>query len=158
VFLDEEDPIMTHWKNAGRSTVSTFIIVDRAQDVIDFAQKVFGAKLLRPALCYSDGSVWNAELDIGGSTLMLADLPDGMPKQAAILYVYVEDADATYKRALAAGAEEFMPVEDQFFGDRAGGVKDAQGNTWWIATHRRDMTDAEIEAAARIEEKRRAAE
>jgi PhnB protein len=89
---------------------------------------------------------------------MLADLPDGVPKQAAILYVYVEDADATYKRALAAGAEEFMPVEDQFFGDRAGGVKDAQGNTWWIATHRRDMTDAEIEAAARIEEKRRAAE
>lgn len=145
---------MTNWKTPGRSTVSTFIIVDKADEVIEFAEKVFNAKLLRKPLRNNNGSLWNAELDIGGSTILLSD-GQGMMTQTAFLYVFVEDADAAYKLALENGATEFMPIADQFYGDRAGGVKDRQGNTWWIATHRKDMSDGEIEAAARIEEKKR---
>ena len=77
--------------------------------------------------------------------LMLAGArPPEWPAQSASFYLYVADCDATYKKAIAAGATSIMEPADQFYGDRHGGVKDASGNSWWIATHIEDVSDEEM--------------
>ena len=91
---------MADWRAPGRSTVSTFLIVHDARAVMAFAETVFGARPVRPALERADGRVWNAELDIGGSTLMIGEDADARP---SFLYIHVPDCDATYARALEAG-------------------------------------------------------
>jgi len=72
-------------------------------------------------------------------------------RTTSMVYVYVPDTDAAYARALAAGATAVRPPADEFYGDRSGGVKDAWGNQWWMATHREELTSEEIarRAAAR---------
>ncbi len=148
------DVKLQSWRASGRSVVSTFIVVPDAMRVVDFAKSVFDARELREPLFHADGSLWNVELDIGGSTVMLGDAQDGMHRPA-FLYVHVEDCDATYAKALAAGAKPIMEPRDQFYGDRDGGVEDAAGNLWWIATHIEDLPSAEIERRAREVEKER---
>ena len=64
-------------------------------------------------------------------------------------YVYVEDCDAAYQQALAAGGTSLSEPEDQFYGDRHGGVTDSQGNNWWIATHIEDVSEADLERRAK---------
>lgn len=145
---------MAHWQAPGRSTVAPFLIAKNPDAVITFAVQVFGAELSRPVLRKSDGSLWNAELRIGDSTILLGAGGEGF-SQPGFVHVYVPDADEAHARALEAGATTMMPVEDQFYGDRAGGVTDPQGNLWWIATHQRHLDDDALEAAARQEETRR---
>ena len=70
---------------------------------------------------------------------------------AAGLYLYVEDADRLYQRALAAGATSLMEPMDAFWGDRMGGIKDSSGNCWWIATHVEDVSQEEIAKRAQAE-------
>jgi len=144
---------MAHWQAPGRSTVAPFLIVNDPEAVIAFAVQVFGAELPQAVLRRGDGSLWNAELRIGDSTIMLSG-GQGM-NATGFIHIYVPDADECYARALEAGAKPMMPVEDQFYGDRAGGVTDSQGNMWWIATHKQTLSEAELEAAARAEEARR---
>jgi PhnB protein len=67
---------------------------------------------------------------------------------ACAIYLYVKDADATYKRALQAGATSLMEPADQFYGDRSAGVKDPVGNYWWIATHKEDLSSEELRKRA----------
>lgn len=142
------------WKAEKRSIVSSFIIVPDALRVVDFAKTVFGAVPLRQPLFREDGSLWNVELDIGGSTVMIGEATDESFERPAFLYVQVEDCDAVFERALAAGAETIMTPEDRFYGDRDGGVQDPAGNWWWIATHKEDLSADEIERRARAEEAR----
>jgi PhnB protein len=61
-----------------------------------------------------------------------------------MLHLYVQDADAMFNQAVAAGAEVVRPMADQFYGDRSGGVKDAFGNTWWVSTHVEDVSPEEM--------------
>lgn len=147
-------PYLQSWRASGRSTVSTFVVVPQAMRVVEFAQAVFDARLIRELLFHSDGSLWNAELDIGGSTILIGDATGDMSRPA-FLYVHVEDCDATYRKALEAGAKPIMAPQDQFYGDRDGGVEDVAGNWWWIATHKDDLSSAEIERRARELEKER---
>jgi uncharacterized glyoxalase superfamily protein PhnB len=142
------------WRAPERSVVSTFVVVSQAMRVVDFAQAVFDARMVREPLFHSDGSLWNAELDIGGSTILIGEAPRGK-ERPAFLYVHVADCDATYEKALKAGAKAITPPRDQFYGDRDGGVEDVAGDWWWIATHRADLPAAEIERRGREEEKRR---
>jgi PhnB protein len=81
-----------------------------------------------------DGKITHADLKIFDSHVMLADEMEGHKAVPVMLYLYVADADATFKSALNAGATEVRPLENQFYGDRAGCVKDPCGNMWWIAT------------------------
>ena len=141
------------WRASGHSMVSAYLVVSDPMRVVDFAKTVFDAQVREP-LFYSDGSLWNVELDIGGSTIMLGEARDGMHRPG-FLYVHVEDCDATFERAIAAGAKPIMQPQDQFYGDRDGGVEDMAGNWWWIATHREDLSAAEIERRAREVEKTR---
>ena len=147
------------WQPKGRSAVSPYLAVRDAHLVLDFAKAVFDAEEITQPLWFEDGRLWNAEISIGDSSLMLAEAPagDGTAMPAAV-YVYVEDPDAVFARAIGAGAEEVMPVEDQFYGDRAGGVRDLAGNVWWIATHRETLNHPDLVARAREVEHRRAQE
>lgn len=114
----------------GYQTVMPYLILSRADTFISFARKVFDAEELA-VYRNDDGSVMHAEIQIGGSTIMIGESSDQWPVQNAGLYINVENADAHFERALAHGAKIVMPLEDKDYG-RSGGVKDPSGNTWWI--------------------------
>lgn len=122
------------YKPIDYSTVSPYLIVDGASATIEFLIQVFGAVELR-RFPGDAGRILHAEVRIDDSVLMLADpAPPAWPSIPSYVHVYVQDVDATYRKALAAGATSVqVPVqkEDE---DKRGGVKDAGGTTWWIAT------------------------
>ena len=124
---------MGPYKPEGYTTVSPYLIVDGASATIDFLQRVFGADEIRR---FADpaGRVMHAEVRIDDTVVMIADGVDGWPPVPSHVHVYVRDVDATYRRALEAGAtsvQEPIKKEDP---DKRGGVKDAGGTTWWIGT------------------------
>jgi PhnB protein len=92
-----------------------------------------------------DGSIGHAEIRLGDSVIMLSEAMGGEYKPTtAGMHLYVENCDATYQRALKAGATSTMQPADQFYGDRSAGVKDPFRNHWWIATHKEDLSKEEI--------------
>ena len=119
--------------------------LDCAQ-TIDFCKKAFGAKL-RMMVKTPTGGVMHAEIEIGDSVLMLTDAMR-TPAVPAGLFVYVENVDKVFAKAVKAGAEVVMPVQDMFWGDRFGSVRDPQGNSWGIATHREDVPPKEMKKRA----------
>jgi PhnB protein len=127
----------------GYRSVTPYLVVQGTATLIDFLKQAFDAQeLMRmPA---PDGSIMHAEVRIGDSTLMMGDARGQMKPMPSTLYLYVHDADATYKRALQAGATSTMEPADQFYGDRSAGVVDPVGNHWWIATHIEDVPPDEL--------------
>lgn len=118
----------------GFHTVTPYLMVREAARLLDFVKQAFGAtELLRTT---GSAGGMHAEVRIGDSMVMIggAGAPGGEPMPAAI-YLYLPDVDAVYRRALAAGATSIGEPEDQPYGDRVAGVKDAFGNIWYIATH-----------------------
>jgi PhnB protein len=124
---------MTSHKPEGYTTVSSYLIVDGANATIEFLRNVFGAVELRR---FPDptGKVMHAEVRIDDSVVMIADGASGWPPVPSHVHVYVPDVDATYKRALEAGATSVQAPVKKEDADKRGGVKDAGGTTWWIAT------------------------
>lgn len=129
---------------SGFHTVTPYLMVRDAQRTIEFLKKAFGAEEAVPPMRGPDGKIMHADLKIGNSHVMLGEGNDQWPASPTGLYLYVEDADAVYKRAVAAGGKSTMEPMDQFYGDRSGCVKDADGNLWWIATHKEDLSIAEL--------------
>jgi uncharacterized glyoxalase superfamily protein PhnB len=127
----------------GYHAVTPYLIVDGANQLIDFAKQVFGAQemMRMPA---PGGKVGHAEMRIGDSVIMCADATAENPARSAALVLYVDDCDATYRKALAAGGVKDREPEDQFYGDRAAGVE-AFGVRWWIHTHIEDVSPEEME-------------
>ena len=124
------------WKPDGYPTVSPYLVVGGAgvTAVLAFVRDVFGGVPLRRH-DRPDGSVMHAEVRIGDSVLMLGDATAEWPAVPASLHVYVEDVDAVYARALAAGGAALQaPERTGDDPDRRGGVTDPAGNSWWIAT------------------------
>ncbi len=117
----------------GASTVSPYLIVAGAGRTIDFLIQVFDAVPVR-RFAGPDGAVRHAEVRIGDSLVMIADGAEGWPPVPAHVHVYVEDVDRTYERAIAAGAVAVQAPTQRDDEDRRGGVTDAGGTTWWIAT------------------------
>ena len=95
------------------------------------------------------GKVRHAEVKVGSSMVMLGSSHDQWKARPANFYVYVEDVDAIYKKAVAAGGKSVAEPTTQFYGDRHGAVMDSQGNTWWIATHVEDVSAEEVERRAK---------
>ena len=125
---------MNAFQPADYHTVSPYLLVADPVKLIDFMQTVFEATEMerhsRP-----DGSIAHAEVKIGDSIVMMGGVSgDEWKPMAGSLYVYVPDVDATYKRALKAGATSVMEPSLQFYGDKMGGIKDPADNLWWIAT------------------------
>jgi len=121
-------------KPDGYSTVSPYLVAAGAQGVIDFLKQTFGASELR-RYENPDGSIMHAEVRIGDTVVMIGESGPEFPAVPSNLHVYVDDVDATYRGALAAGGVPVQePVRREGDPDRRGGVKDPAGNTWWIAT------------------------
>jgi len=104
-------------------------------DLIDFIKNAFGAEVTHTPTPDGSGN-FHAEATIGGAHLLFGSGYFSDPSMAAAIYLYVPDADATYKRALSLGAKAVREPITETWGDRVGGVKDTSGNTWWIATHK----------------------
>ncbi len=119
----------------GLHTITPYLIVEDVAALIQFLQRVFDAESRGDLSYREDGSVKHAEVKIGDSVVMMGEPMDEIGPMPAMLYIYVEDCDAVYKNALAAGATQVMALENYPHGDRYGGVKDPVGNTWWIVTH-----------------------
>lgn len=124
-------------------TVTPYLVVEGAARLIDFAKAAFGAQETE-RLAAPQGRIGHAELRIGDSLVMLADAHGGRAPMPCMLHVYVDDADATYQRALDAGATSIEQPADKFYGDRGGLVSDPCGNLWWIATHIEDVPPDEL--------------
>ncbi|HEU0002221.1 MAG TPA: VOC family protein [Ktedonobacteraceae bacterium] len=122
----------------GFHTVTPYLIVQEAASLIDFVKQAFGATEQFRGTGSAGGI--HAELKIGDSMVMIGGggAWNGEPSLAT-LYLYVEDVDTVYKRALQAGASSIMEPANQPYGDRLGGVKDAFGNVWYISTHIEDV-------------------
>jgi uncharacterized glyoxalase superfamily protein PhnB len=127
----------------GFGTVTPVLNIKGAAEAIEFYKKAFGAEEKSRMLGPND-MVMYAELRIGNSALMVSDAIMNPPTQSST-HLYVNDADASWKRALDAGATVAMPIADQFWGDRYGVLADKWGNRWAIATHKEDISDAEMQ-------------
>lgn len=130
-------------KPEGYHTITTYLVVSKAARLIDFLKAAFDAEELNRSVT-SDGRIRHAEVKIGDSRLMIGDASNAFRPMPAMLHLYVEDADTLYQRAIAAGATSLRAPADQFYGDRIGGVQDASGNQWWIATHIEDVSPEEM--------------
>lgn len=135
----------------GYRNLTPYLIVADGAGAIAFYSGVFGA-VERMRLGGPDGKVGHAELTIGDSLVMLADEHPAMGARAPAafggspvsLHLYVADVDAVVAKAIAAGATLRRPVENQFYGDRAGAIEDPFGHTWHLATHVEDVSHKEI--------------
>ncbi|PYV22920.1 MAG: glyoxalase [Acidobacteria bacterium] len=139
----------------GYHTATPYLIVNDGAGAIEFYKKAFGAtELFRMA--GPDGKIGHAEIKIGDSPIMLADevpamghrSPQSLGGSPVSILLYVEDVDAVFNQAVAAGAKVARPVADQFYGDRTGGVTDPFGHAWYIATHKEDVSSEELQKRA----------
>jgi uncharacterized glyoxalase superfamily protein PhnB len=127
----------------GHSTVIPYLCVPDVAGLIAFLQKTFDAKeVYRTTL--PDGGIMHAHVHIGSSSVMMGQTPPDYKATQGMLYVYVTDVDAVYRRALDAGATSMAQPDDQFYGDRVAAVKDLAGNQWWIATRKEEVPEEEI--------------
>jgi PhnB protein len=131
----------------GYHSLTPYLIVDRAPELLDFLVRAFDAEV-KMKMEGPGGTLGHCELRIGNSMLMLGSAREQWKPMPACIYLYVEDADAVFAKVLAAGATQLAPLQDQFYGDRSGGVTDLSGNQWWIATHKEDMSQAELQRRA----------
>jgi PhnB protein len=138
----------------GLHTIVPQLTLDNAGSTLDWYKKAFGATEVHRSLG-PDGKVMHAEVHIGDSAFFANDVmmdQDKGPKarggSPAGFWIYVDDSDKLFKRAVDAGAKVAQPLDDQFWGDRAGLVIDPEGYHWWIATHKEDLTTDEIKKRA----------
>ena len=139
----------------GYQTITPSLVVRDAAGAIDFYTRAFGAEE-RFRMPGPDGKIMHAELKIGNSIFMLADeMPEMGAKSPAAyggssvgFYCYVEDVDAFWKRAVAAGAKQVSPLTDMFWGDRTGKLEDPFGHGWSPAQHVKDLTPEEVQKGA----------
>lgn len=139
----------------GYHTLTPHLVVRDCAAALEFYAKALGAEELRRH-AVPGGKILHAEMRIGDSKFFLNDEFPEMGAKGPLalggtpitLHIFVEDCDKLFNRALAAGATALMPLADQFWGDRYGIVTDPFGHNWSIASHVKDMTPAELEAAS----------
>lgn len=131
----------------GYHSVQPYLVVKGADKLIEFMKQAFGAtenhKITGP-----DGKIGHAEMQVGDSRIMLGEARKEWTPMPTGIYLYGEDADAVFKKAIEAGGESIMPVANQFYGDRHGGVRDPAGNLWWISTRVEDVSEEDMKRRA----------
>ena len=135
----------------GFSTITPTLIVNGAAQAIEQYKKAFNAEEVYRLECPETKKIMHACFKIGDSNIFISDAnpAKGCAATTSSFYAYIEDVDASFKQAKQAGLQETQAVEDRFWGDRTGTVKDSFGTTWTLATHVRDVTVEEIEEAQR---------
>jgi PhnB protein len=137
----------------GYHTITPHLMLDNASQSMEWYKKAFGAEEIGRHLDPS-GKVIHAEMKIGDSRFMCNDVMEGKGPKAfggspAVFWIYVDNSDALFKRAVDAGGKVQVAIEDHFWGDRAGALVDPAGYTWWIATRKEELTPAELEQRAK---------
>lgn len=127
----------------GYHTVTPFIIVKGAAQLLRFMKDAFGAEEIA-RVPVEDGSIGHAETRIGDSVVMTFDAKEDWPPTPSFLRLYVEDGDAVFRQALKAGATSVTEMTNMPWGDRVGRVRDPLGNLWWIMTRIEDVDAEEI--------------
>ncbi|HEY5890764.1 MAG TPA: VOC family protein [Acidimicrobiia bacterium] len=138
-------------------SVTPSLTVTPCAEAIEFYKDAFGAEETTERMTGPDGVVAHAEIRIGDSVIMLGDeWPDGptlsprtLKGSTASLFIYTDDVDSLWKRAIDAGCEVVYPLELQFYGDKGGRVRDPFGHTWGLGQHVEDVSDEEM--AKRVE-------
>jgi PhnB protein len=131
------------FKPDGYHTITPYLVVEDAADAIVFLCDVLGATAaLRMDM--PDGRIGHAELLIGDSRLMIADVPEGGKVKNGLLHLYVEDSEGLYRRALDKGATSLREPTVEFYGDRVASFADRWGNEWFLATHVEDISEEEM--------------
>jgi len=136
----------------GYHTATPYLIVDNCAAAIEFYQRALGAKEIF-RFPGPGGKIAHCEIQVGDSRIMLADesrdwgthSPRSLKGTAASVFLYVEDVDASYRNFIQAGGKQVVPVENMFWGDRFGKVADPFGHEWQIATHKEDLSPADME-------------
>ncbi len=139
----------------GMHTVTPTLTISACAKAIEFYKEALGAEEMDRAIAPDGKSIWHSALKIGNSVIFVNDEITGMTAPApgpgrpspARLYLYVNDCDASYKRAVDAGAKPEMPLQDMFWGDRCGSVTDPFGYAWTFATRVKEMTREEMKVA-----------
>jgi PhnB protein len=145
----------TSYVYPGAYTLNAYVTIKNCREAIEFYKKAFGAKE-RERLLTPDGLIAHASLEIEGSLLMMSDeaammggkSPETLGGNPVSLSLYVRDVDKVFKNAIDAGGKEIMPVNDQFYGDRSGTLVDPFGYNWMIGTHKRDVSQEEMQKLA----------
>lgn len=136
-------------------TITPYLTIPDVARLIEFLKQAFDgverARISRP-----DGTVLHAQVRIGSSLLMIGEPQHPWKPRPSMLYLYVADVDATYKRAIEAGAKSVIEPADMFYGDRHACVKDVGENDWWIASRIENLSAAEIQERATAFYKQRA--
>jgi uncharacterized glyoxalase superfamily protein PhnB len=138
----------------GMHSVTPHLVCDGAAAAIEFYRKAFGATEIT-RLPGPDGRLMHGQITIGDSVVMLVDEnrlcgmlgPQSLKGTSVTIHLFVEDVDAFFARAVAAGAKAAMPPADMFWGDRYGVLEDPFGHRWSVATHRHDVSPAELQQA-----------
>lgn len=127
----------------GYHSVTPYLAIRDADKLVEFLQKVFDAKEHR-LWRREDGSFMHGEFRIGDSLVMIGDVQDNHGSFPGMLYVYVQDVDVTFNKAIQEGAKALEEPSQQDYGDRRAAFEDLAGNQWWIATHVEDVPDEEV--------------
>lgn len=140
----------------GYHTITPYLIIKGAAKAIEFYKKAFNAVEVM-TMPQPDGRIGHAEIRIGDSPIMLADEfpemgafgPQEAYRSPVMLHLYVENVDSLFNQAVAAGATVLRPLQDQFYGDRSGGLIDPFGHVWFMASHVEDLSPEEIHERAK---------
>jgi len=136
----------------GHHSLTPYLVVKDAAQAIEFYKRAFGAEEIDRMAGPGGTGIMHAEIKIGDSRLMLSDefpgagcrSPQSLGATTCQLFLYVPDVDASYQRAITAGATPIMPVSDMFWGDRYGNLSDPYGHQWGLATHKEDVSPQEM--------------
>ena len=134
-------------------SVTVSLTVSPCREAIQFYKSAFGAEEAMPPMIGPDGKISHAEIRIGDTVVMLSDeqpdAPSKSPRSAgtttAVLFLYTDDVDSVWERAIALGAREVYPLELQFYGDKGGRVEDPFGHQWGLGQHVEDVSPDEME-------------
>jgi PhnB protein len=143
-LLATEDAAMTSSSiPEGFHTVTPYLVVRDASALIHFLKQAFEA-VESHRMTDQEENITHAQLQIGDSTVMLSDVRNGSEPMPGMLYIYVDDVDVVYQRAVQAGASSLHEPADESYGDRVAGVRDICGNQWWIAARKENLPPDEM--------------
>jgi PhnB protein len=129
---------------ASYSSVCPYLMVESVEKQLDFLKTVFDAEV-KEQLTQDDGTVQHGEATIGDTVIMMGKARTEWPATVGANYVFVDNADEAYKKAIHFGSTSVMAPGDRFYGYREGGIKDPQGNTWWIAQVLEKLSEEEMQ-------------
>ena len=138
----------------GLHTVTPYLVCDNAAALIQFIENAFNGKKSFE-MKRDDNRIMHATVSIGDSTIMISDTMEGVNAVTGMLYLYLDNVDEVYAKAIKAKAAKVREPQTEFYGDRAGAVRDEWGNIWWIATHVEDVDEKELERRAKAVQKER---